>query len=188
MLRHAADARPLASLTASASLEPAVAGRATSNATGADATGANAAARPPAPYPLAPLDSPPPRPAGPARSYAGPLQLDLDRIVLPHRAENVPPPPEFIFTPFVSSRTRPVLAAVPPPTIDPRPCRVVDEREACRRIERGWRVDVAPCVNVGALAEAARRQSRRRGGRIACAALPAEEVAVAPLELEAASA
>jgi hypothetical protein len=147
---------------------------------------------PPAPYPLARPEDVPARVAAalaPARSYAGPLQLDLDRIVLPHRVENVPAPPEFIFVPFVPSRSRTALAVVPPPTIDPRPCRVVDEREACRRIERGWRVDVAPCVNVGAMAEASRRQSRRRGGRVACAALPpGEEVALAPLELEAASA
>lgn len=125
----------------------------------------------------------------PARSYPGPLQLDLDRIVLPHRVENVPPPPEFIFVPFVPSRARAALVAVPPPTIDPRPCRVVDEREACRRIDRGWRVDVAPCLTVGAMAEASRRQSRRRGGMVACAALPpSAEVALALPELEAASA
>jgi hypothetical protein len=152
----------------------------------------DATAPPPAPYPLAPAEDVPARAAAPlalARSYPGPLQLDLDRIVLPHRVENVPPPPEFVFVPFVPSRVRKARAAVPPPTIEPRPCRVIDEREACQRIDRGWRVDVAPCVNVGAITEASRRQSRRRGARVACGSLPAiEEVALAQLVLEAASA
>jgi hypothetical protein len=95
--------------------------------------------------------------------------------------ENVPPPPDFIYRPFVSSR-----AAPPPPSprpIHPRPCRIVDARQARQRVQRGWRVDVAPCIDIGS---ADRRPSRHRGGVVACPAapLPAEP---AP-ELRAASA
>ena len=93
--------------------------------------------------------APPPPPV--ERRYEGPLQIDLSRIVLPHRVENVPPPPDFIFRPFVSSRRRELHAegasesAVRPrlSPIAPRPCRVVDEVEACRRVDRRFRVDVA---------------------------------------------
>jgi hypothetical protein len=188
VLRYSTDARPPGSVPAfPASLGQELAPRVRSVLLSPDAT-----APPPAPYPLAPAEAMPARAAAvlaPIRSYPGPLQLDLDRIVLPHRVENVPAPPEFIFVPFVPSRLRAARAVVPPPTIDPRPCRVVDEREACRRIDRGWRVDVAPCVNVGAMAEASRRQSRRRSGRVTCGVPPPiEEVALAPLVLEAASA
>jgi hypothetical protein len=135
--------------------------------------------------------APPPKLDAPAavRRYDGPLELDLDRIVLQHRVEEVPPPPDFIFRPFVSSRARSALAAVPPLRIDPRPCRVVDGREACRRVERGWRVDVAPCLNVGSVDEPSRRQNRRRGGVVAGASHPPPpEDAPPALELEAASA
>jgi hypothetical protein len=122
------------------------------------------------------------------RRYEGPLELDLGRIVLVHRVENVPPPPEFIFRPFASSRARDAALSALPRPIDPRPCRVVDDREANRRVERGWRVDVAPCLNVGASGES-RRQGRHRGGVVACPAPPLSEVApAAPFELEAASA
>jgi hypothetical protein len=187
VLRYSTDARPSSSVPAFPSpLEQELAPRVPMAPRSPDAT-----APPPAPYPLAPAEAVPARAAvvAPVRHYPGPLQLDLDRIVLPHRVENVPAPPQFIFVPFVPSRVRAARAVVPPPTIDPRPCRVVDEREACRRIDRGWRVDVAPCVNVGAMAEASRRQSRRRSGIVACGALPPlEEVSLAPLVLEAASA
>jgi hypothetical protein len=142
------------------------------------------AAEPSAPPPRREAELPPPR------RYEGPLQLDLGRVLLLHRVEDIPPPPEFVFRPFVSSRprelgvARSVVAAVP---IEPRPCRVVDEREACRRVERGWRVDVAPCVNVGASGEGLRTRSRRRGGALVRTVPPSVPLA-APLELEAASA
>ncbi|HWO14312.1 MAG TPA: hypothetical protein VNN80_32625 [Polyangiaceae bacterium] len=134
---------------------------------------------------------PPRRPAEepPERRLQGPLQLDLGRILLLHRVEDVPPPPEFVYRPFVSSRRReaaaaPALAVATP--IDPRPCRVVDERDACRRVERGWRVDVAPCVNVGASGDGQRARPRRRGGTLVRSL--SSPPAPAPLELEAASA
>jgi hypothetical protein len=167
------------------------------------------------------------------RRYEGPLQLDLGRILLVHRVENIPPPPDFIFTPFVSSRRRDltpsevsardvgtsisdvapsevplseavvaalaanpsaggVCAALVPVPIDPRPCRTVDEREACRRVERGWRVDVAPCLNVGASAEAFRARVRRRGistsRALPASPLPSSVLPASPIELEAVSA
>ena len=138
------------------------------------------------------------------RRYEGPLDLDLGRILLLHRVEDIPPPPEFIFRPFVSSRRAEAdaepraetetdaleaaawVVGVPAP-IEPRPCRVVDEREACRRVDRGWRVDVAPCVNVGAGGEPGRARVRRRS--IASVhVLPASAPAATPPELEAVSA
>jgi hypothetical protein len=124
---------------------------------------------------------PPPPAAPPARRCDGPLQLDLDRIVLPHRVEDVPPPPEFIYTPFVSSRGVSAPAPSPRP-IHPRPCRVVDARLARLRVQRGWRVDVAPCVDIGS---GERRTSRHRGGVVACSARP---LPAAEPELQAASA
>jgi len=131
--------------------------------------------------------------------FEGPLELDLGRILLVHRVEDIPPPPEFIFRPFVSSR-RPAVAltvveapeapaaeasssSVELPTpIDPVPCRVIDEREACRRVERGWRVDVAPCVNVGANGEGLRARVPR--GIVSVRALPPSIPAASSLELE----
>lgn len=174
-------------------------------------------------------------PAPPERRYDGPLELDLGRILLVHRVENVPPPPDFIFKPFVSSRRRAasahdgvvndvddvaslrevplseavvaalaanpsaggVCAALVPAPIEPRPCRTVDEREACRRVDRGWRVDVAPCLNVGASSEAFRARVRRRGistaralgsSPLASSPPPSSPAAPTPIELEAASA
>lgn len=104
----------------------------------------------------------------------GPLELDLARIVLPHRVEDVPPPPEFIFRPLPSSRrTEPVAAVFEPVAVPLRALpllgyRVVDEHLAASRVERRWRVDVAPCVAVsGAL---------RAGGPVA---LPVVEQAAA---------
>lgn len=103
--------------------------------------------------------------AEPAKRLAGPLELDLARIVLPHRVENVPPPPDFIFLPLPSSRRAPEpapVAAVFEPVAAPLRAlpllgyRVVDEHLASSRVERRWRVDVAPCVAVaGPLALAA---------------------------------
>ena len=81
----------------------------------------------------------------------GPLELDLGRIVLAHRVENVPPPPAFIYRPFVSSRARELRAALGTLSTQPLellPYRVVDQRAASRRVQRGWRVDVAPCVSI----------------------------------------
>lgn len=144
------------------------------------------AAVPVAALPLAALPGPAaPRPI--ERRYEGPLQLDLGRIVLPHRVENVPPPPDFIFKPFVSSRSGPALVVASARPIYPRPCRSVDHRDACRRIERSRSVDVAPCVHVGAV-ELPRRQSRHRGGVVACPAPRRPAAEPPPLELEAASA
>lgn len=169
------------------------------------------------------------------RRYEGPLDLDLGRILLVHRVENIPPPPDFIFTPFVSSRrcvattmdvdtsrvcssgavsdvastevplseavvaalaadptAGGVCAALVPAPIEPRPCRAVDEREACRRVDRGWRVDVAPCLNVGASSEALRARVRRRAISTARAlpssASPSSSMPPGAPELEAASA
>jgi hypothetical protein len=83
-----------------------------------------------------------------AARFAGPLALDLARIVLPHRVADIPPPPEFVFRPFVSSRRRSVPAAAPPlPLLG---YRVVDARVGAQRVERRWRVDIAPCLGVGA--------------------------------------
>jgi hypothetical protein len=48
--------------------------------------------------------------------------------VLPHRVEDVPPPPDFIYTPFVSSRARSAPPAPSPRRIHPRAFRVVDAR------------------------------------------------------------
>jgi len=172
-------------------------------------------------------------PAPPERRYEGPLELDLGRILLVHRVEDIPPPPEFIFKPFVSSRRRGaaamgssidrtstdgvstdvvssevplseavvaalaanpssggVCAALVPAPIDPQPCRTIDEREACRRVDRGWRVDVAPCLNVGASGEAFRARVRRRGISTARALPPSSSSVLppSPIELEAASA
>jgi hypothetical protein len=146
-----------------------------------------AAALPPLVLPSAALAGPLERPPEPR--FDGPLELDLGRIVLPHRVENVPPPPDFIFRPLASARPRPSLApsgsALP---IDPRPCRVVDEREAGRRIDRSQCVDVAPCIEVGAAAsEPSRRQPRRRGS-LAARVLLASPVGVPLPELEAVSA
>jgi hypothetical protein len=145
---------------------------------------------PPSPFPPARREPPPKlEPPPVTRLYAGPLELDIDRIVLQHRVEDVPPPPDFIFRPLVSTRARVVLAAVPPLPIDPRPCRAVDAREECERVERGWRVDVAPCLTVGSSGEPSRRWGRRRGGVTACAAEPlSSEDAPLPLERAAASA
>jgi hypothetical protein len=101
----------------------------------------------------------------PASQLAGPLELDLARIVLPHRVENVPPPPDFIFRPLASSR-RP---AAPAPLFEPVTVplralpllgyRVVDEHVVSSRVERRWRVDVAPCVAVAAALPLALRET-----------------------------
>jgi hypothetical protein len=136
-----------------------------------------------------------PAPLQTGRVYAGPLELDLGRIVLLHRVEDVPPPPDFIFRPFVSSLSRAAPSPASLLAIEPRPCRVVDEREACRRVARGWRVDVAPCVEVGALAssvESLRRVARRRLAAVRALQLAttfdAERPAPVEPELEAVSA
>jgi hypothetical protein len=132
----------------------------------------------------------------PERVYAGPLDLDLGRIVLPHRVENVPPPPDFIFRPFVSSLRRagasPAVPASASP-IEPRLCQVVDQREAGRRVARGWRVDVAPCVEVGPVSsnvEALRRVARRRLAAVRALQLATtfDAEGPAPVELDAVSA
>ncbi|HEU4577554.1 MAG TPA: hypothetical protein VFS67_04825 [Polyangiaceae bacterium] len=93
-------------------------------------------------------------------ALVGPLELDLARIVLPHRVQDIPPPPEFIFRPLPSSRrAAPAAADVFEPVAVPQRAlpllgyRVVDQHLAASRVDRRWRVDVAPCVAVaGALA------------------------------------
>jgi len=165
------------------------------------ATEASAAsASPPATSVPGPVPALPPPPSV-ERHCEGPIELDLHRIVLPHRVENVPPPPDFIYRPFASSRARVTPAVESPRPIDPRPCRVVDARQAGQRVQRGWRVDVAPCVRVDVVAPCVhveparlrepvveRRLSRHRGGVVACPAprLPSFESLV--VELQAASA
>jgi hypothetical protein len=147
---------------------------------------ASAASEASPPHVEAPRAAPPLPTAAPERCYEGPLQLDLGRIVLLHRVENIPPPPDFIFRPFVASRVK--LAPPSPLPIDPRPCRIVDEREAGRRVDRGSCVDVAPCIQVGAAAsEPSRRQPRRRGS-LAARLVLASAFDAPPSELEAASA
>ena len=97
---------------------------------------------------------PPLAAAEPEARFAGPLELDLARIVLPHRVADIPPPPDFIFRPLASSR-RPetsllrapfTASAAPPLTL--LGYRVVDARVAASRVERRWRVDIAPCLHV----------------------------------------
>jgi hypothetical protein len=88
-----------------------------------------------------------------ALRLGGPLELDLARIVLPHRVADIPPPPEFIFRPFVSAR-RAANVELPPPAVLPLQLlgyRVVDARDARRRVQRGWRVDIAPCLPIESL-------------------------------------
>jgi hypothetical protein len=132
----------------------------------------------------------------------GPLQIVLGRVILLHRVENVPPPPDFIFEPFLRSRGSEASAATAPvpagARIEPRPCRVVDARDASLRVDRGFRVDIAPCVSIGASAAACipvapkptlRRATRRRGRLAARALLPSrrgDEVNRAIMELDAA--
>jgi hypothetical protein len=101
----------------------------------------------------APVSSPERIAAQPA--LTGPLELDLSRIVLPHRVEDVPPPPEFIFRPLASSRRAEPAALFEPVAVPLRALpllgyRVVDEHLAASRVERRWRVDVAPCLAVAA--------------------------------------
>lgn len=96
-----------------------------------------------------PLDAPESaRPPSPSERFKGPLQLDLNRIVLLHRVENIPPPPDFVFEPFISSRPAQAPATEALAPIEPVACRAVDIREERRRVARGWRVDIAPCLSI----------------------------------------
>jgi hypothetical protein len=153
------------------------------------------------------------KPALRARQLTGPIELDLGRIVLIHRVENVPPPPDFIFQPFV--RTSPTERPAPPDPspalatgaspeppvvseaepIEPVACQIVDRRDAARRVNRGWRVDIAPCLSVGpgpapaSSSGETRRATRRRGSVVARSLSPlpdSDEVSRAISELEAA--
>jgi hypothetical protein len=150
-----------------------------------------------------------------ARQLTGPIELDLGRIVLLHRVENIPPPPDFIFQPFVP--TGPAPRPAPPDAsralatepsglepmavsgaqpIEPVACQIVDRRDAARRVNRGWRVDIAPCLSIGSGAplpsssgETPRRATRRRGSVVARSFSPlpdSDEVSRAISELEAA--
>jgi hypothetical protein len=62
----------------------------------------------------------------------------------------------------------------------------VDEVEACRRVDRRFRVDVAPCVDIEALG--ASIEATRRGRRRSIAPPPPREDLESPRELTAASA
>jgi hypothetical protein len=133
----------------------------------------------------------------------GPLEIVLGRVILLHRVENVPPPPDFIFEPFVRSPLpEPSLAAAAVADagrIEPRPCRVIDDRNAAQRVDRGSRVDIAPCVDIGVSASAraaptgpkqAVRRAKRSRGRLAARALApsrrGDEVSRAIIELDTA--
>jgi hypothetical protein len=157
-------------------------------------------------------------PVARALRLKGPLQLVLDRVVLRHRREDIPPPPDFVFLPFVRSSS---LAAMPEGSpavlgikamaelaaaheplarIEPRPCRVVDARDARARVDRGWRVDIAPCLSIvsselgsapPALTNVVARASRRRGrlaarALVTSAARGSEQLREAIVELDAA--
>lgn len=108
-----------------------------------------------APAPPATATVPAPASATPASATPlppGPLELDLSRIVLPHRVADVPPPPAFIFRPLPSSRRAAAalaLAQATPP-LTPLGYQVIDQRDASCRVQRRWRVDVAPCLAVAA--------------------------------------
>ncbi len=119
------------------------------------------------PFALEPDAAPPSRPvvpaalapaaAQPTTLSPGPLQLDLSRIVLPHRVADVPPPPPFIFRPLPSSRRAAQALAIAraTPPLQPLGYRVVEQRAASCQVQRRWRVDVAPCLAVlAALPEA----------------------------------
>lgn len=135
-------------------------------------------------------------PRSPARVYEGPLELDLDRIVIAHRVENIPPPPDFVLRPFVPSPPRAPAERelVNDVAIEPRSCEVVDGGEARRRVRRGPRVDIAPCLSVDAPAVSAAEvppRARRRGPTqarvlVACPLPEMTELERAILELEAA--
>ncbi|HVZ36316.1 MAG TPA: hypothetical protein VG963_28000 [Polyangiaceae bacterium] len=124
------------------------------------------------------------------RTCRGPLELDLKRLVLPHRVQDIPPPPEFVFQPFVSSR-RSSPSAPPAAPLQPLGCRVIDQQDSGRRIDRRWRVDIAPCLSVesppevpATAAPALRR--RRRAPLVRGPALVLLELSRALTELEAA--
>jgi hypothetical protein len=63
---------------------------------------------------------------------------------------DVPPPPAFIYRPLPSSQRAAVVRALAlaTPPLAPLGYRVVDERDASCRVQRGWRVDVAPCLAI----------------------------------------
>jgi hypothetical protein len=130
-----------------------------------------------------------------ALSFKGPLDIVLGRVLLTQRVEDVPPPPAFVYEPFVPSRRAALkeaaaIATVPanalpfsvvgtlphahrPTPIEPSACRVVDSRDARQRVARGWRVDIAPCVAVDSPAPLASAPGQR--------AIPAEPKATAPV-------
>jgi hypothetical protein len=83
-------------------------------------------------------------PARVERRCDGPLQLDLGRIVIPHRVEDVPPPPAFIYTPFVSSRA--TEASGPSPGLLERACSAGKAHPLRWRVQRAGRAGLAPPV------------------------------------------
>jgi hypothetical protein len=93
---------------------------------------------------------------------SGPLQLDLGRLVLAHRVENVPPPPDFLF-----KAVTPAAAVAQPVTAIVRwvePVQTVLVRPADRRVTRGVRVDVAPRTVVDSGPPSCERRSASRRG------------------------
>jgi hypothetical protein len=74
------------------------------------------------------------------------MDIDPARVVLRHRVEDVPPPPEFVYKPFRRS-----LAAPPPPTYGAvQVRRVIGIGPVPREVRRNRRVDIAPCIAIGA--------------------------------------
>jgi len=129
----------------------------------------------------APASAQPVERARPAAELAacllGPLQLDLTRLVLPHRVADIPPPPDFIFRPLARPpraacqvpRAPFEASAAPPLTL--LGYRVIDARAATSRVERRWRIDIAPCVRIEA-----------GPSQLASAALPASDAETKPAQ------
>ncbi len=88
--------------------------------------------------PAAAAERPAPAAADAAERIAFPMDLDLGRMLLPHRVENVPPPPDFVMRPLPSSRRG-----------DARPCERVGSGLASRQVSRRLGVDIAPCLAIG---------------------------------------
>jgi hypothetical protein len=93
-------------------------------------------------------------PAAELARYTGPLQLDLTRLVLPHRVADIPPPPDFIFRSLATpppAACRVLLEPFEPAVAPPLTLlgyRVIDARAATCRVDRRWRIDIAPCVRI----------------------------------------
>lgn len=115
-----------------------------------------------------------------ALRFKGPMDLALDSIVIPHRVEDIPPPPAFIYEAVLAHAERELqrvtaarLAAEARAraAIVPARCHTVGAHRAAQRVERAWRVDIAPCLPVDGApaqvepaAEAPQPERRRRRG------------------------